>query len=166
MVAGEGHHRHAGPELAGSGVAGATGATGAGPAGLAGQWENGGGPLLVLPRPAGLHEARVNGEFAQRGEDVVLAAPQPPQPVEGHHLDPRLTPLGEVQAGVRAMDRRHGHERGHRCRNEVRIRGGVRPETQRSALFTAETMALKEEVVMDGSMPTPHSTWPFTSAST
>ena len=30
----------------------------------------------------------------------------------------------------------------------------------------AEMTALKEEVVMEGSMPTPHRTWPSTSHST
>ena len=37
---------------------------------------------------------------------------------------------------------------------------------QRSARLTAEMTALKEEVVIDGSMPTPHRTCPFTSHST
>lgn len=37
---------------------------------------------------------------------------------------------------------------------------------QRRARFTAEMIALNEAVVIDWSIPTPQSTWPFTSAST
>ena len=47
--------------------------------------------------------------------------------------------------------------------------GGVPPPTgpaQRSARLTAETIALNDAVVMEGSIPTPQSTWSPTAHST
>lgn len=78
-------------------------------------------------------------------------------------MEQHLGPVAEVQrTGRVVVDEREDGAAEH----PLRVRRPRPADNQRTARLIAETIALKEAVVMDGSMPTPQRTWPFTSAST